>query len=74
MPGSWPGVWSLAVVLYEMASQSPPAAFAASVLSALRPLRSATAEAFGAALRDAVAEDLHFPPTPFGFRRSSVSR
>ena len=40
--------------------RSPPAAFAASVLSALRPLRPATAEAFGAALRDAVAENLHF--------------
>ena len=86
-------VWSLAVVLYEMASgehpfarrgdspgevtrrirrrrvgragrrldpgpQSPAAAFAASVLSAPRPLRPATAQAFAAALRGAMAEDL----------------
>ena len=85
-------VWSLAVVLYEMATgehpfarpgdgpgevmrrirgrrvglagrgtgpgpQSPAAAFAASVLSAPRPLRPATAEAFAAVLRGAVAED-----------------
>ncbi len=37
--------------------QSPAAAFAASVLSAPRPLRPATAEAFAAALRGAVADD-----------------